>query len=76
MEPTTPAVHWAITSLGLLIMNKGEPITGKGKRSSGAGSLDKDVSSRDFYREKMTVAPASIAQVATDSIAKVQLPQT
>jgi hypothetical protein len=28
MEPTTPAVHCAITSLGLLMMNSGEPMTG------------------------------------------------
>ncbi|MCY1351984.1 hypothetical protein D9M69_382660 [compost metagenome] len=40
MEPTTPALHCSITSLGLLMMNSGEPITGKGRRSSGAGSLD------------------------------------
>jgi hypothetical protein len=33
-------MHWAITSLGLLMMNKGEPITGKGKRSKGTGSRD------------------------------------
>jgi hypothetical protein len=24
IDPTTPAVHWAITSLGLLMMNSGE----------------------------------------------------
>jgi hypothetical protein len=28
MEPTTPALHWAMTSWGLLMMNSGEPITG------------------------------------------------
>ena len=28
IEPTTPALHWAMTSLGLLMMNSGEPITG------------------------------------------------
>src|SRR5256885_15923073 len=31
MEPTMPAWHWAITSLGLLMMNSGEPITGRGR---------------------------------------------
>jgi hypothetical protein len=31
IEPTTPAMHCAITSLGLLMMNRGEPITGNGK---------------------------------------------
>ena len=29
MEPTMPALHCAITSCGLLMMNSGEPITGK-----------------------------------------------
>jgi hypothetical protein len=28
IEPTTPALHCSITSLGLLMMNSGEPITG------------------------------------------------
>ena len=28
MEPTTPALHCAITSAGLLTMNRGDPITG------------------------------------------------
>ena len=40
MEPTTPAMHWAITNLGLLMMNSGEPMTGKGTAASAAGSLD------------------------------------
>jgi hypothetical protein len=35
-------LHCAITILGLLMMNSGEPMTGKGKWSSGAGSLDMD----------------------------------
>jgi hypothetical protein len=29
IEPTTPALHCSITSLGLLMMNSGEPITGR-----------------------------------------------
>jgi hypothetical protein len=29
MAPTTPAMHWAMMSLGLLMMNSGEPMTGK-----------------------------------------------
>ena len=37
MEPTTPALHWAITSLGLLMMNSGEPITGSGRLCRTAG---------------------------------------
>jgi hypothetical protein len=37
MEPTTPALHWAITSLGLLMMNSGEPITGNGRFCSTGG---------------------------------------
>jgi hypothetical protein len=28
MEPTTPALHWAITNLGVLKMNIGEAMTG------------------------------------------------
>jgi hypothetical protein len=40
MEPTTPAMHWAITSLGLLMMNSGEAMTGKGTAARAAGSLD------------------------------------
>ena len=31
MEPTTPAMHCAITSLGVLKMNIGEPMMGSGK---------------------------------------------
>ena len=40
MEPTTPAMHWAITNLGLLMMNKGEAMTGKGRWAKAAGSFD------------------------------------
>ena len=28
IAPTTPALHWAMTSFGLLMMNSGEPMTG------------------------------------------------
>ena len=38
IEPTMPALHCAITSLGLLMMNSGAPITGKRKRCSAAGN--------------------------------------
>jgi hypothetical protein len=31
IEPTTPALHWAITSLGLLMMKSGEPMTGNAR---------------------------------------------
>jgi hypothetical protein len=40
MDPTTPAMHWAMTNLGLLMMNSGEPITGKGTAASAGGNLD------------------------------------
>jgi hypothetical protein len=40
MEPTTPAMHWAMTVLGLLMMNSGEPMTGNGTEAKAAGSLD------------------------------------
>jgi hypothetical protein len=33
-------MHWAITNLGLLMMNKGEPMTGKGKLAKAGGSFD------------------------------------
>jgi hypothetical protein len=31
IEPTTPAVHCAITSFGLLTMNSGAPMMGRGR---------------------------------------------
>jgi hypothetical protein len=37
MEPTTPALHCSITSLGLLMMNSGEPMMGSG-RFAGRGA--------------------------------------
>jgi hypothetical protein len=37
MEPTMPAWHCAITSLGLLMMNSGEPMTGRRRLLSAAG---------------------------------------
>jgi hypothetical protein len=40
MAPTTPALHCAITSLGLLMMKSGEPMMGKGRLFSAPGSLD------------------------------------
>jgi hypothetical protein len=40
MEPTIPALHCSITNLGLLMMNKGEAITGNGKWASTGGNLD------------------------------------
>ena len=40
MAPTTPAMHWAITSLGLLMMNSGEPMMGSGRFCRVGGSLD------------------------------------
>ena len=40
IEPTTPALHWATTSLGLLMMKSGAPMIGSGRRFRGAGSLD------------------------------------
>jgi hypothetical protein len=40
MEPTTPALHWAITNLGLLMMNKGEAMTGNFSCCKTAGNLD------------------------------------
>jgi hypothetical protein len=40
MEPTTPAIHWAMTSLGLLMMNSGEPMMGKGRWFKAPGKRD------------------------------------
>ena len=40
IEPTTPALHCAITSLGLLMMNNGDAMTGNLSVSNAAGSLD------------------------------------
>jgi hypothetical protein len=40
MEPTTPAMHWAITILGLLMMKSGDPMMGSGRLFKGAGNLD------------------------------------
>jgi hypothetical protein len=40
IEPTTPLMHWAITNLGLLMMNSGEPMTGNLSDASAGGSLD------------------------------------
>jgi hypothetical protein len=31
MDPTTPAMHCAMTNFGLPMMNNGEPMMGKGK---------------------------------------------
>jgi hypothetical protein len=39
MLPTTPAMHCAMTSLGLLMMNSGEPMMGKGTRWRTAGKV-------------------------------------
>ena len=38
IEPTMPALHCSMTSLGLLTMNSGEPMTGMRKRSKSAGT--------------------------------------
>ena len=40
IEPTTPALHWAITNFGLLMMNKGEAMTGNFSCCKTAGNLD------------------------------------
>ena len=40
MEPTTPALHCSMTSLGLLMMNSGEPITGNDMFCNTGGNLD------------------------------------
>src|SRR2546425_9141301 len=40
MAPMTPALHCSITSLGLLMMNSGEPMMGSGRfaRTAGRGT--------------------------------------
>ena len=43
-EPTTPALHWAITSSGPEMMNSGEAITGRRRRSRRTGGRAMDVS--------------------------------
>jgi hypothetical protein len=40
IEPTTPALHCSITICGLLMMNRGEPMTGNGRRFKGGGRWD------------------------------------
>ena len=40
MEPTTPALHWAMTSLGVLTMNMGEAMTGKRTFCNTGGNMD------------------------------------
>ena len=40
IEPTMPAWHCAMTSFGLLMMKSGEPMTGRRRFRSAAGSLD------------------------------------
>jgi hypothetical protein len=40
MEPITPLTHWAITVLGVLMMNSGAEMTGKVIEEKMAGSLD------------------------------------
>jgi len=40
IEPTTPALHCSITSLGLLMMNKGDAMTGNGSFARTGGNLD------------------------------------
>ena len=59
MEPTTPDVHWAITSLGLLMMNNGEPMTGNFTRCRTGGNLDMGMLSRaDFNLRTKKAASA------------------
>jgi hypothetical protein len=40
MDPTTPLMHWAITLLGVLMMNNGAAMTGNVIEEKMAGSLD------------------------------------
>ncbi len=40
MEPTMPALHWAMTSWGLLMMNSGDPMTGSESFCSTGGRRD------------------------------------
>ena len=40
MEPTIPALHCSITSVGLLMMNSGEPMTGSARPCSACGRRD------------------------------------
>ena len=44
MEPITPLVHCAITSLGLLMMNSGAPMTGNFCFCRTGGSWDMEYS--------------------------------
>ena len=44
MEPTMPALHCSITSLGLLMMNRGEPMTGSVGFCNTGGKVDMAVS--------------------------------
>src|SRR5215813_5681505 len=45
-EPTTPALHWAITRSGTEMMNSGEPITGIDRRP--LNRLGMDIEGRSF----------------------------
>src|SRR5262245_11605000 len=57
-EPTTPALHWAITRSGTEMMNSGEPITGIDRRplnragmDIARGSLSSSVGCRASYQQ-------------------------
>src|SRR5882724_3730375 len=57
IEPMMPALHCSITSLGLLMMNSGEPITGRDRFCKAFGSLDMQVLevNFDFQRKRTTL---------------------
>src|SRR6185437_4121930 len=48
-EPTTPALHWAMTSSGHEMMNSGEAMTGRRKRS-------RSTAGRDMKAPKFSIA--------------------
>src|SRR5689334_14851447 len=52
IEPTTPDVHCATTSFGLLTMKSGAPMTGSGTRRRTAGSGMAMTASERFERER------------------------
>src|SRR4051812_39597905 len=77
-DPTMPALHWAMTSSGTEMMNKGAPITGKDRRPLNKAGMDivetlRDAGGairRETRRSKATTAHACklLAQRAGDVI--------
>jgi hypothetical protein len=71
MEPTTPEMHWAMTSFGLLMMNSGEPMMGRGKFFKAPGNLDMQVSNSLFTHKTGHFLPIAGVFIALNAIINV-----